>query len=294
MPKTVFKSSIRRQRLIDTANAALRASRSDVIAGMAAFFEPVRPEGAPALDVGPMLDAAAAMLGYLKELVLKSDADHRMEVSGDAVIRAHRDGLAAALGYKLRSLRWHCLSQYGERVLNLLALDDFPGRAPDEVWRHADIVRQHFLDPDLDLGEPLWKREGETAESPSEMVERLEPEYTELAETLEKIHQDRSDAGRLVIRKQAAIEEHDAQFFPLVRWLEATFRLAGEVEMAKRIRPSVRRLRGEEPIPEIDDPEGPEPGDETAPDESAPPQPSPNGPPPHANPRPPESDAVAP
>ena len=44
------------------------------------------------------------------------------------------------------------------------------------------------------------------------------------------------------VRKDQARKEFDANYIPIVRLLEATFRVAGETELADRIRPTVRQL----------------------------------------------------
>ncbi len=45
-----------------------------------------------------------------------------------------------------------------------------------------------------------------------------------------------------LVAKQKAIEDFDTHFIPIAQTLEATFRVAGEVELADRIRPTIRRL----------------------------------------------------
>ncbi len=44
------------------------------------------------------------------------------------------------------------------------------------------------------------------------------------------------------MRKDQALEKFDRQFIPIARVLEATFRVAGETELADRIGPTVRQL----------------------------------------------------
>ncbi len=62
------------------------------------------------------------------------------------------------------------------------------------------------------------------------------------------------------VRKDQALEELDRQFIPIARVLEATFRVAGETELADRIRPIVRQLgRDDGQEKENDEPEAEKP-----------------------------------
>jgi hypothetical protein len=51
-----------------------------------------------------------------------------------------------------------------------------------------------------------------------------------------------------VVPKQDAIGEYDAAFIPIAGALAATFRVAGETELADRIRPTIRRLTLKAPL----------------------------------------------
>ena len=84
--------------------------------------------------------------------------------------------------------------------------------------------------------------------------------------------------------KDRTIEAHKKTFFPIAHTLEALYRLAGEDELANKVRPSVVQ-RGRRAV-EVE--ESPESGSETSADSESPSDGASNGEPP------PEAEAAAP
>ena len=94
----------------------------------------------------------------------------------------------------------------------------------------------------------------------------MDAEIAELRLFVQRLVEQRKRVDTAKVRKDQTLEEFDRQFIPVARVLEATFRVAGETELADRIRPTVRQLGrddGQEPEdnpPEAETPEAGEPG----------------------------------
>jgi hypothetical protein len=74
------------------------------------------------------------------------------------------------------------------------------------------------------------------------LAREFDDDVEALTGTLREAVDQQKTADLSVVAKQKAIEDYDAAFIPIARALEAAFRMAGETELADRIRPTIRRL----------------------------------------------------
>ncbi|MCP3982047.1 MAG: hypothetical protein GY716_22305 [bacterium] len=70
----------------------------------------------------------------------------------------------------------------------------------------------------------------------------LDPEIEDLGVAVQRLVEQRKRVDTAKVRKDDALKEFDRNYIPIVRVLEATFRVAGETDLADRIRPTVRQL----------------------------------------------------
>ncbi len=164
---------------------------------------------------------------YLAELA-KLD-----EVQAEGMVPTRR------LKGKVLSLRSTCQGLFGEGTLGPLALDFNMAQDVRGVLRQAEIIRQRVAGSELELTAKRWM-EGSLNRETS--AQELDPEIEELRVVVKRLVEQRKRIDTAKVRKDKTREDFDRNYIPIVRVLEATFRVAGETELADRIRPTVRQL----------------------------------------------------
>ncbi len=123
------------------------------------------------------------------------------------------------------------------------------------MLRQGEIIREQLSSSDSELTPERWVKNSLARE---EIAAELDGEIAELRIKVQRLVEQRKVVDTAKVRKDQTQEDFDRQFILIVRVLEATFRVAGETELADRIRPTVRQLGrdgGEESDQE--DPEAP-------------------------------------
>ena len=107
------------------------------------------------------------------------------------------------------------------------------------VLRQAEIIRERVASSESELVPKRWM---EAKLSREASARELDPEIGELRVMVERLVEQRKRVDTAKVRKDDALKEFDRNYIPIVRVLEATFRVAGETDLADRIRPTVRQL----------------------------------------------------
>lgn len=229
------------------------------------------------LEDGSMPD----FLGFLT--ALKNElSDSREEVSSterrnidllrDVIkLRLERTELVGGLYEDFSNLRRTIEQMYEGVSGGAFVLAGFQGptaEMPEKLLRQIEYAVSHLLDPALVL--PAPRNDGFAAD-PRRLAQNLQPRVTRLRELLGEIRRVTSALNATRKKKNRAIQRHKATFLWVARSAEALFQLAGEPELAERIRPSVRRpgrrAAEVEPEPPIDEPTTGDPPVEDPPDE---------------------------
>ncbi len=181
-----------------------------------------------------------------------------------AQLRTVESEQGASLRSLILKLRSACKGLVGESSLAPLALDFKVDQSAAGILRQGEIIRDRFLQVDESEMVPVsW---APAPLDPQALAAELDRHIQPLAETLRTIIDVRKQIDTAVVAKNESIETFDKEFVPSVQVLEATFRVAGHVELADRIRPTVRQLSRTN-VP--DDEEG-EPGEASSDESSAP------------------------
>ncbi len=137
------------------------------------------------------------------------------------------------------SLRSTCEGLFGKESLRALGLDFKIAQDPQGVLRQGEIIRERLLSSDSDLTPERWVKATLARE---ELASELGEDVGEVRIVVRSLVAQRKVVDTAKVRKDQALQEFDRQFIPIARVLEATFRVAGETELADRIRPTVRQL----------------------------------------------------
>ena len=107
------------------------------------------------------------------------------------------------------------------------------------MLRQAEIIRERVASSESELVPKRWM---EAKLSREASAGELDPEIADLRFAVERLAEQRKRVDTAKVRKDDALKEFDRNYIPIVRVLEASFRVAGETDLADRIRPTVRQL----------------------------------------------------
>ncbi len=111
---------------------------------------------------------------------------------------------------------------------------------PTRLLRQIDLAVTYLSQPGLEF--PA-SRFGNTQLSPQDLVDALQPRADRLREVQAELQQLGSELNASRKEKKRALELHKKNFSWVATGASALFQLAGESELAERIRPSRRRRR---------------------------------------------------
>ncbi len=226
------KATVKRQKSAEKVVAAGRTHKTMIAREMAKTYgEEVIPGVELLLDkVVKDLDLKA------KEMIQRDDA-HEAELRDDSGIREARDVTSEALHTQLVTTREQLNTICGE---DYVARIGYKGMTPDdpvEVARLGKVVVSNLgeikapppLIPGYEFNSGIWQ------EPIVGLLNQLETSVTEVAK-------EEREAEATLTTKRSAIDAYDSAFSSTANLLSALLRIAGEKDLAKRVRPSTRRV----------------------------------------------------
>ncbi len=197
----------------------------------------VKPAGAAPLEL-----YGRKLQGY-GDAMVQTDEAYLAELAKLNGVRAEGLAPTRSLKDKILSLRSTCQGLFGEQTLGPLALDFNLAQDVRGVLRQAEIIRERVRSTDQELTPNRWVDGSLNRES---SAQELDPEIGQLRRIVERSVEQGKRVDTAKVRKDKALEDFDRQYILIARVVEATFRVAGEIELADRIRPTVRQLGRED------------------------------------------------
>ncbi len=201
-------------------------------------------EGQEEPDFQATLRAMKDKLGGSRETLSLAEERHIGLIRQAVEKRAERQELNEGLYEDFSGIRRTVEELYrgkGKGNVNAFVVAGIQGptaQKPTKLLRQIDLAIGHLRQPGLEF--PA-SRFGETQLEPAKLVEVLKPRC-------ERLHQVQADLRRVAAEtnasrkeKNRALEAHKETFLWVAQGAESLFHLAGEHELAERIRPSVRR-----------------------------------------------------
>lgn len=175
-----------------------------------------------------------ALLGS-RDAMVSADAAHESELADDPAARNERDGAASTLTGRLVELREVLTGLFGAELsrgvidgkapTDPVVLERFAGEVLDRLSR-ADLSSPRVPGAQLD-GAALSANIGATRAALASKLEAVAREVREAQDTLAK--------------KNQAVADYDRIFKGVALTLTGLFTLAGQDELARKVRPSARR-----------------------------------------------------
>lgn len=236
MPAMASKLVTDREKSTNAVIAAARTHGAVAASAIAQALAGVLEKGEKQPDVALLLELCTRVLDRSIAQVVTTDKANEAELADDAEPRERRDELAATLNADIVELKEIATGILGRAVLQPLRLQGTTPRDPLALVRYAEGVAGALRTVEL----PKSRVRGARFRA-KEWVQRLEETIEGLSAALRDVAREAREAEGTLVAKNRALVEHDRTFGDVATLVSALLRMGGEVELAARVRPSVRR-----------------------------------------------------
>ncbi len=226
---------------------------------------PVTPESESGFDYRALFQDIDGRLASVQEKLVKAEDEQVRKQIRISDLRRESEELTGALYSEQVSVRRILEGLFGpDRGFEIAAIK---GATPQELKPlsdQVDLTVKLLREPEIEV--PTAKASGVEFDFPA-TADSLETGRGEIVRVGDELERARKAASQSVLRKQQVTAEFDAIFPWAAQTVEGIFRMAGERELADRIRTSRRRVTGRQKV-ESEETEAAEPA-ESADAESA-------------------------
>lgn len=239
MPARTSKEVTDRQKSCAFVLTALLRQGARIAEQLQALVQPHLEEGDEAPGFLPVVVALARKMGAsLKQLVTADEILYAANARYTR-LREQRAEAFSLLARRVARLRLTLLNQYvAPRVVDL-GLEGETARSPEPLLRQAGRIVQVFAGEGLEdlLGDPIFQ---EPVNLRSQAAE-LDPLASDLRTVVQQSDEARRALDEAQVARDKLKDDHDEVFLRSSRSFEDFCRLAGEKELAEKVRPSERR-----------------------------------------------------
>ncbi len=241
MGKKLKKMVMKRKGLCDFVVSAAMVQGPEIGGSLGEFLSPVLGEGETLPDLELPITLLGRKLSLYGDAMVEADQGYFAAVAELAEVQKSAEAPSSQLKGKVLSLRSTCQGLFGEPSVQALALDFnvVPDRDAAGMLRQGEIIRDRLRSVSREFVSERWVNSPLDREA---AAQEFEPEIAELRQAVALIVEHRKKVDTAKVRKDQTLEAFDRQFIRITRVLEAYFRVVGEVELADRIRPTVRQL----------------------------------------------------
>ena len=200
----------------------------------------VWPDSTPPFSFVLIVRALLSLLRLAAKALRKADAAYMDELADDDPVRAERDEAARDLRVLLGNVRNTVIAAFGEAYARKVGLMGRLQDRPDMLKRRSrGIVRRMRREP-----LPTLLLDGVTVDIPI-LATRLEEHTNRLAAALTAVGIEKAEADAAFVAREQAAAHWQRVTRLVANFMIGLAEVAGEMELARRIRPTVRRLRGD-------------------------------------------------
>lgn len=184
---------------------------------------------------GVLADAVAETVAAASEEMQAADDRQTAEQGDDPAVRKERDDAAAAVRAIVIPLRGIVEVGFGPAFLKQLG---FTGPTPEDpvVLHRVAAYAMKALGPMKPMPTAI---EGYTFE-PKKFADKLQAPLARLGKALEAVAVEEKQADETIVAKNRAVEKRDRKFSAGANLISALLAVAGEDELARRVRPTGR------------------------------------------------------
>jgi hypothetical protein len=230
------KQVVDRKKSADVVAAAADVHATRVAKAVEVALSPFLEKGEQMPDVKGLSVLVGKWLSNKSAAMTTADEAHIHELSDDDPVRQARDEAQAALSDELVELREWMTGLFGARAVRSLGFSAETPRDPAALSQFAGEVCKSLKEKEF----PAPKR-AEVNWSPAKEATKIEQLRSKLATAIADVAREAREAQGTLANKNAALAEYDDAFRRASPFLEGLFTLAGETDLANRVRPSTRR-----------------------------------------------------
>ncbi len=193
----------------------------------------------------------AAVLRAQNQSLAVAEETYVSEQADDPAVRARRDVTAAEVTAVVVRLRGRIESLFGTRGLAAYGLEQVTPRQPQALADHTGMAIKLLREQPVQLEDPVLGRFDS-----AEVANGLEAALAPLVEALHDTQREKRELESALIDRNRALADWSLRYRGVAGALTGMYLLAGAEELAQRIRPTVRRLTGQEPPPVDGDGDG--------------------------------------
>jgi len=197
-------------------------------------------ENVAGLDVATVHKVLDALVGHLESRTRDAEHAYTAEQADDPPIRNARDQAAARLIETLQQLREVVGQTLGPDGVARYGLTGQTPRVPQALAEHAgnvvSLLRKHPA-----AGEGRFVKELRTEKA----ADQLAPMVDALSEQLGRVDREVRELQAALVDRDRAVAQWMGDYPGIASILEGMYRLAGNTELADRIRPTARRTSGQ-------------------------------------------------
>lgn len=261
----LLKTIADRVRSFRSLDNAVEHHGARVAAKLDERFNSLLPEGLR-IDFLALMRSIIALLRDACDKLIGTERTHVDERADDERQRRVRDEDAEALSDEILDGRDAFKGTYKPKNIEEFGFPVNIARPPLDLIRQGEHLEAHLTRPDLALPTPLCGQHLPLGP----LVERVSAKVQTLRRSLKDVEREQKEAEVAQVEKDRAQDYYDRLFFWGAGFLEGLFVLAGEEELAARVKPSLRRPgRTEEPPADGEGTGAEEPAAEPLPDAAA-------------------------
>lgn len=182
-----------------------------------------------------------AMLGHHNKLLTEAEMTYLREQADKQPVRTRRDDLVASLLSLHQSARSRIETSLGADELFTYSLDGRLPRVAAALVEHTEVIIQLLRENPRVLPDAL---SGDL--DTRQIASTLEDTLVELRQTLADLTQERREADSAMLRRNNVLAAWRLIYRGVAAALTGLYLLAGREDLAQRIRPTSRRVSGEE------------------------------------------------
>ena len=267
MPPRTLKETYSRKKSSEFVESAVSTQGAGIGASLADRLSPSLQEGEEMPDIPLFFSLIGRRMGDFRTAMVDTAEAHANELANDDEYRKMRDEAVAGLTTDYVAIRTTFYQTFGPELTLAIGFESNVAREPAAIELQVDRLMTNLSDPGLELPEPRF--DGVTL-APEALVEVFRPNLDTLKTARAALDQEVRKSALTLLAKNQAVEIYDREFLVLSRCLEAAFVLGGEPNLAKRVRPSVRRPGRRKEVEDGEPEEGESTPDESTPGDSSP------------------------